>query len=70
MISGEMKALPRPRAPSASATRARCAFLSNPAVRSDLVALINGLKPGDRGRPLVEIRGPFWRIAGAQAEPR
>ena len=45
-------------------------FLSNPAVRSDLVALINGLKPGDPGRPLVEIRGPFWRIAGAQVEPR
>ena len=45
-------------------------FLSNPAVRSDLVALINGLKPGDPGRPLVEIRGPFWRIAAAQAEPR
>ena len=45
-------------------------FLSNPAVRSDLVALVNGLKPGDPGRPLVEIRGPFWRIAGAQAESR
>jgi esterase/lipase superfamily enzyme len=45
-------------------------FLSNPAVRSDLVALISGLKPGDPGRPLVEIRGPFWRIAGAQAESR
>ena len=45
-------------------------FLSNPAVRSDLVALINGLKPGDPGRPLVEIRRPFWRIAGAQVEPR
>ncbi len=45
-------------------------FLSNPAVRSDLVALINGLKPGAPGRPLVEIRGPFWRIAAAQAEPR
>ncbi len=45
-------------------------FLSNPAVRSDLVALIDGVKPGDPGRPLVEIRGPFWRIAGAQVEPR
>ena len=31
-------------------------FLSNPAVRSDLVALIrDGLKPGDPGRPLVQI---------------
>ncbi|MGO9397192.1 MAG: alpha/beta hydrolase [Xanthobacteraceae bacterium] len=45
-------------------------FLSNPAVRSDLVALINGLKPGDPGRPLVEIRRPFWRITGPQVEPR
>ena len=46
-------------------------FLSNQAVRSDLVALIrNGLKPGDPGRPLVEIRRPFWRIARAQVEPR
>ena len=44
-------------------------FLSNPAVGSDLVALINGLKPGDPERPLVEIRAPFWRIAGTQAEP-
>ncbi len=40
-------------------------FLSNPAVRSDLVALIRyGLKPGDPGRPLVEISKAFWRIAG------
>ncbi len=47
-------------------------FLSNPAVRSDLVALIRDrLKPGDPGRPLVEITRPsFWRIAGAQMEPR
>ncbi len=34
-------------------------FLSNPAVGSDLAAL----KPGDPGRPLAEIRRPFWRIA-------
>ena len=47
-------------------------FLSNPAVRSDLVALIrDGLKPGAPGRPLTEIRAPsFWRIAGAQTETR
>ncbi len=38
-------------------------FLSNPAVRSDLVALIrDGLKPGNPGRPLVEISKAFWRI--------
>jgi esterase/lipase superfamily enzyme len=43
-------------------------FLSNPAVSSDLVALIRyGLKPGDPGRPLVEIKGPFWRLSGDTA---
>jgi hypothetical protein len=32
-------------------------------VSSDLVALIRyGLKPGEPGRPLEEIRRPFWRI--------
>jgi esterase/lipase superfamily enzyme len=42
-------------------------FLSNPAVSSDLVAMIRyGLKPGDPGRPLVEINGPFWRLASSQ----
>jgi esterase/lipase superfamily enzyme len=41
-------------------------FLSNPAVSSDLVAMIRyGLKPGDPGRPLTEIRGPFWRLGGS-----
>jgi esterase/lipase superfamily enzyme len=43
-------------------------FLSNPAVSSDLVAMIRyGLKPGDPGRPLVEIKKPYWRISNAQA---
>jgi len=43
-------------------------FLSNPAVSSDLVALIRyGLKPGDPGRPLVEIGRPYWRVATAAA---
>ena len=43
-------------------------FLSNPAVSSDLVAMIRyGLKPGDPGRPLVEIKRSFWRVAGASA---
>ncbi len=38
-------------------------FTSDPAVSSDLVALIRyGLKPGEPGRPLQEIRRPFWRI--------
>jgi esterase/lipase superfamily enzyme len=38
-------------------------FTSDPAVSSDLVALIRyGLKPGEPGRPLEEIRRPFWRI--------
>src|SRR5208283_36399 len=44
-------------------------FLSNPAVGSDLVALIRDrLKAGDSGRPLVELHKPFWRIARAEAE--
>jgi esterase/lipase superfamily enzyme len=38
-------------------------FTSDPAVSSDLVALIRyGLKPGEPGRPLEEIKRPFWRI--------
>lgn len=36
-------------------------FLSNPAVRADLVALIRDRKkPGEPGRPLVEVNHPFW----------
>ena len=39
-------------------------FTSDPAVSSDLIALIRyGLKPGEPGRPLEEIQRPFWRIA-------
>ena len=45
-------------------------FLSNPAVRSDLVAVIIWIEAGHPGRPLVEIRRPYWQIAGAQPEPR
>jgi hypothetical protein len=38
-------------------------FTSDPAVSSDLVALVRyGLKPGEPGRPLEEIQRPFWRI--------
>jgi len=46
-------------------------FLSNPAVRSDWVALLRyRLKPGDPGRSLVEIHKPFWRITGAETAAR
>ena len=46
-------------------------FLSNPAVRSDLVALIRDrLKPGDPGRPLVPSNKSFWRISRADGEAR
>ena len=46
-------------------------FLSNPDVRSDLAALIRyGLKPGDPGRPLVQISKAFWRIPEAQVVAR
>jgi esterase/lipase superfamily enzyme len=38
-------------------------FTSDPAVSSDLIALIRyDLKPGEPGRPLEEIQRPFWRI--------
>ena len=40
-------------------------FLSDPKVGADLVALIrDGLRPGDPGRPLEEIKRPFWRVPG------
>nr|WP_245181203.1 alpha/beta hydrolase [Sinorhizobium mexicanum] len=43
-------------------------FLSDPAVQKDLAALIrDGLKAGDRGRPLVEIKRPFWSILSRTA---
>jgi esterase/lipase superfamily enzyme len=42
-------------------------FTSNPAVSSDLIALIRyGLKPDEPGRPLVEISKPLWRVMPAQ----
>ncbi|WP_455289372.1 alpha/beta hydrolase [Cupriavidus necator] len=38
-------------------------FLSDPAVSSDLVAVVRyGLRPGDPGRPLEEISRPYWKI--------
>ena len=41
-------------------------YTSDPAVSSDLIALIRyGLRPGEPGRPLEEIQRPFWRIPAA-----
>jgi esterase/lipase superfamily enzyme len=38
-------------------------FISNPEVSSDIIAMVRyGLKPGQPGRPLEEIDGPFWRV--------
>lgn len=43
-------------------------FVSNPAVGADLDALIReNLMPGDPGRPLVEIKRPFWRVVDKPA---
>jgi esterase/lipase superfamily enzyme len=43
-------------------------FLSDPRVSADIVGLIRyRLKAGDPGRPLQEIRRPFWQIADGQA---
>jgi esterase/lipase superfamily enzyme len=42
-------------------------FVSNPGVSSDLIALLRyGLRPNDPGRPLEEVRKPFWRIPARQ----
>jgi esterase/lipase superfamily enzyme len=39
-------------------------FLSDPLVNKDMAALIRGrLDAGDPGRPLVEVKRPFWRVA-------
>ena len=38
-------------------------YTSDPKVSSDLVALVRyGLRPGEPGRPLEEIKPPFWRV--------
>jgi len=38
-------------------------FRSNPKASADLIAMIRyRLKPNEPGRPLEEIKGPFWRI--------
>jgi esterase/lipase superfamily enzyme len=42
-------------------------FTSNPAVSSDLIAMIRyGLKPNEPGRPLIEIAKPLWRVTPVQ----
>jgi esterase/lipase superfamily enzyme len=38
-------------------------FRSNPRVSADLIATLRyGLRPNEPGRPLEEVRRPFWRI--------
>ncbi len=38
-------------------------FHSNPMASADLIAMIRyGLKPNEPGRPLVEVKRPFWRV--------
>jgi esterase/lipase superfamily enzyme len=38
-------------------------FVSNPEVSSDIVALLRyDLRPGEPGRPLEPVAGPFWRV--------
>ena len=38
-------------------------FVSNPRASADLIAMLRyGLKPNEPGRPLVEVKQPFWRI--------
>jgi esterase/lipase superfamily enzyme len=40
-------------------------FVSNPNVSGDIVAMLRyGLRPNEPGRPLEQVVGPFWRIAG------
>ncbi len=38
-------------------------FVSNPRTSADLIAMIRyGLKPNEPGRPLEEVKRPFWRV--------
>jgi esterase/lipase superfamily enzyme len=40
-------------------------FVSNPRVSADIIALLRyGLRPNEPGRPLQQVAGPFWRVAG------
>ena len=46
-------------------------FVSNPAVSSDLIGLIRyNLKPGEPGRPLIEIAKLYWRCPPTHRLPR
>ena len=41
-------------------------FVSNPNVSGDIVAMLRyGLRPNEPGRPLENVVGPFWRVAGS-----
>ena len=46
-------------------------FVSNPYASADLMAMLRyGLKPNDPGRPLIDVKLPFWRVStsGESAE--
>jgi esterase/lipase superfamily enzyme len=44
-------------------------FISNPRVSADIIALLRyGLKPNEPGRPLQEVKRPFWRIETGASE--
>lgn len=44
-------------------------FKSNPQVSGDIIALLRyGLKPNEAGRPLEEVKRPFWRIKTGASE--
>ena len=40
-------------------------FVSNPKVSADIIAMLRyGLRPNEPGRPLLQVSGPFWKVAG------
>jgi esterase/lipase superfamily enzyme len=44
-------------------------FVSNPHVSSDIIAMLRyGLKPNEPGRPLEEVKRPFWRVKSDAAK--
>jgi esterase/lipase superfamily enzyme len=49
--------------PATSCVICHSYFTSDPRVSSDLIALLRyGLKPNERGRPLIDVEKPFWRV--------